>query len=177
VPETAITIRESRDADIPAIARIYAHHVLHGLASFEEVPPSVGEIGTRRVAILERGLPYLIAERAGQVIGYCYAGPYRPRSGYRFTLEDSIYIDAAETGRGLGRLLLQPLIERCGELGYRQMIAVIGGRETIASIRLHQALGFSHMGVLPGIGFKFGRWVDTVLMQRALGDGSSTLPA
>jgi len=177
VSNEAIAIRESRDEDVPAISRIYGHHVLHGLASFEEVPPSVEEIGTRRTAILERGLPYIVAERAGQVIGYCYAGPYRPRAGYRFTLEDSIYIDAAETGRGVGRLLLQPLIERCADLGYRQMVAVIGGRETVASVRLHQACGFSHMGILPGIGFKFGRWVDTVLMQRALGDGSSTLPS
>ena len=112
MPETAITIRESRDADIPAIARIYAHHVLHGLASFEEVPPSVGEIGTRRVAILERGLPYLIAERAGQVIGYCYAGPYRPRSGYRFTLEDSIYIAPDAQNKGVGRVLLERWLRR-----------------------------------------------------------------
>jgi L-amino acid N-acyltransferase YncA len=169
-------IRPSRDEDVPAIAAIYGHHVLHGLASFEEVPPATEEIGRRREAILERGLPYLVAERDGRIVGYCYAGPFRPRIGYRFTLEDSIYIDAAEVGRGIGRALLQPLLARCTELGYRQMVAVIGGRETVASIRLHEALGFTHMGVLKAVGFKFGRWVDIVLMQRALGPGDSTLP-
>jgi phosphinothricin acetyltransferase len=174
--DPALIIRPSRDEDVPAIAAIYGHHVLHGLASFEEVPPSADEIGRRRGEILSRGLPYLTAERVGRVVGYCYAGPFRPRVGYRFTLEDSIYVDAAEVGRGVGRALLQPLLARCTELGYRQMVAVIGGRETIASIRLHEALGFSHAGVLSAVGFKFGRWVDIVLMQRALGPGDTTLP-
>jgi L-amino acid N-acyltransferase YncA len=169
-------IRPSRDEDVPAIAAIYGRHVLHGVASFEEVPPPAEEIGSRRAAILAHGLPYLVAERDRRVVGYCYAGPFRPRSGYRFTLEDSIYIDAAETGRGIGRALLQPLLARCAELGYRQMVAVIGGRETVGSIRLHEALGFIHVGVLPAVGFKFGRWVDSVLMQRPLGPGHSTLP-
>jgi L-amino acid N-acyltransferase YncA len=170
-------IRPSTDADIAAIAAIYGHHVLHGIASFEEVPPTVEDIGARRAAILSRGLPYLVAEREGRVVGYCYAGPYRPRTCYRFTLEDSIYIDATETGRGIGRLLLAPLLERCGELGYRQMIAVIGGgNETRPSVRLHEMLGFTHVGILSGIGFKFGRWVDTTLMQRTLGPGSTTMP-
>ena len=171
------TIRPSHDNDVPAIAAIYAHHVQHGVASFEEMPPSVEEMVSRRAAILERALPYLVAEREGRVIGYCYAGPYRTRSGYRFSLEDSIYVNAEETGRGVGRLLLRPLLEQCSALGYRQMIAVIGGSETLPSIKLHQALGFSHIGVLPAIGFKFGRWIDTVLMQRALGPGSSLPPA
>jgi len=171
-------IRDSRDEDVAAIGAIYGHHVLHGLASFEEVPPPIEEIALRRADILARGLPYLVAERPdkGRVIGYCYAGPFRPRIGYRYTLEDSIYIDAAEVGRGIGRRLLAPLIERCAELGYRQMVAVIGGRETIASIRLHEAVGFTHVGIFSAVGFKFGRWVDTVLMQRALGPGSSTSP-
>ena len=172
----APTIRPSRDADVAAIAAIYAHHVRHGVASFEEVPPDVEEIARRRAAILEQGLPYLVAEREGRVIGYCYAGLFRPRSGYRFTLEDSIYIDAAEIGRGVGRALLEPVIARCSDLGYRQMVAVIGGSETIASIRLHAALGFAHAGLLPAVGFKFGRWIDVVLMQRALGPGASSLP-
>ena len=171
------TIRPSRDEDVAAITAIYGHHVLHGLASFEEVPPSVEEIARRRGDIVARGLPYLVAERDGRVVGYCYAGPFRPRIGYRYTLEDSIYIDAGEVGRGIGRRLLAPLIEHCTELGYRQMIAVIGGRETVASIRLHEALGFTHIGVFPAIGFKFGRWIDTVLMQCALGPGSETLPS
>ena len=170
-------IRPSRDEDVAAIAAIYAHHVLHGLASFEEEPPAVEEIARRRSDILARGLPYLVAERGGKVVGYSYAGPFRPRIGYRYTLEDSIYIDASEVGRGIGRRLLAPLIERCAELDFRQMVAVIGGRETVASIRLHEALGFAHIGVFPAVGFKFGRWVDTVLMQRALGPGADTVPS
>lgn len=171
-----VSIRPSCDGDVAAIAGIYSYHVLHGLASFEEVPPSVNEIGRRRGEIVARGLPYLVAERSGRVVGYCYAGPFRPRIGYRFTLEDSIYVDSAEVGRGIGRALLRPLLARCTELGYRQMVAVIGGRETVASIRLHEAMGFAHVGVLPAVGFKFGRWVDTVLMQRALGAGAENLP-
>jgi L-amino acid N-acyltransferase YncA len=174
-------IRPSREDDVAAIAAIYGYHVLHGLASFEEVPPPVAEIARRRAEIVARGLPYLVAERAngtdgGRVIGYCYAGLFRPRAAYRFTLEDSIYIDAAEVGRGVGRALLEPLLHRSTELGYRQMVAVIGGRETVPSIRLHEALGFSHVGALPAVGFKFGRWIDIVLMQRALGPGATSLP-
>jgi L-amino acid N-acyltransferase YncA len=174
--DAAPIIRPSRNDDVAAITAIYGHHVLHGLASFEEVPPPTDEVGRRRAAILTQGLPYFVAERQGRVVGYCYAGPFRPRVGYRYTLEDSIYIDAAEVGRGIGRALLEPLLVRCTELGYRQMVAVIGGRETVASIRLHEALGFTHMGILTAVGFKFGRWVDSVLMQRALGPGDSTLP-
>jgi phosphinothricin acetyltransferase len=174
--DAAPIIRPSRDDDVPAITAIYAHHVLHGVASFEAPPPPSEEIGRRRAAILQHGLPYFVAERQGRVVGYTYAGPFRPRIGYRYTLEDSIYVDAAEVGRGIGRALLPPLLARCTELGYRQMVAVIGGRETIASIRLHEALGFAHMGVLKAVGFKFDRWVDIVMMQRALGPGDSTLP-
>ena len=117
-----------------------------------------------------------VAERSGRVLGYCYAGPYRTRSAYRFTVEDSIYIDGAEVGCGLGRALLATLLDRCGELGYRQMVAVIGGSETWPSIRLHAALGFTRVGVLPAVGFKFGSWVDIVLMRRALGPGATTAP-
>jgi phosphinothricin acetyltransferase len=171
-----LLIRESRDADINSIAAIYAHHVLYGVASFEEVPPSVDEMARRRADLLARGFPYFVAERSGRVAGYCYAGQYRPRIGYRFSLEDSIYIDAGEVGRGVGRTLLGRLLERSTELGYRQMVAVIGGTETVASIRLHQALGFTHVGVLSGIGFKFGRWIDSVLMQRGLGPGNVAPP-
>ena len=169
-------IRPSRDEDVAAIAAIYGYHVMHGLASFEEVPPAVEEIARRRAEIVARGLPYLVAERAGRVVGYSYASLFRPRVAYRFTLEDSIYVDAAEVGRGIGRVLLEPLLLRSTELGYRQMVAVIGGRETIPSIRLHEALGFAHVGVLPAVGFKFGRWIDIVLMQRALGPGAATPP-
>ncbi len=174
-------IRPSRDDDVAAIAAIYGYHVSHGLASFEEVPPAVEEISRRRGEIVARGLPYLVAERAdgtrgAGVVGFCYASPFRMRSAYRFTLEDSIYIDAAHTGRGIGGALLEPLLARATELGYRQMVAVIGGSDTVPSIRLHERLGFVQAGVLLAIGFKFGRWVDTVLMQRALGPGAATLP-
>lgn len=173
---SAPSIRPSAESDLAAIAAIYRHHVLHGVASFEEVPPDVDEIGRRRRDILARGLPYLVAEEAGRVLGYCYASPYRTRSAYRFTVEDSIYVDAAATGRGIGRALLAPLIELCAERGCRQMIAVIGGSDQRPSIGLHQALGFKRIGVLPAIGRKFGCWIDTVLMQRPLGAGAAADP-
>jgi L-amino acid N-acyltransferase YncA len=172
----ALLIRPSRDDDVGAIAAIYGYHVMHGVASFEEVPPAVEEVARRRGEVVAGGLPYLVAERAGRVVGYCYASQFRPRVGYRFTLEDSIYVDAAEIGRGVGRALLEPLLARSTALGYRQMVAVIGGRGTIPSIRLHEALGFSHAGILPAVGFKFGRWIDILLMQRALGPGATSLP-
>jgi L-amino acid N-acyltransferase YncA len=171
-----IRLRPSEDRDVARVEAIYRHHVLNGVASFEDEPPDFAEIARRRGEILARGLPYLVAERSGQVIGYCYASPYRTRSAYRFTLEDSIYVDAAETGRGIGRALLSGLIERCAALGYRQMVAVIGGSDQWPSIRLHEALGFARIGVLPAIGFKFGGWVDTILMQRSLGEGATTKP-
>jgi L-amino acid N-acyltransferase YncA len=172
-----VVIRPSREGDVAQIAAIYGYHVLHGLASFEEIPPDPDELASRRRDILARGLPYLVAERSGHVLGYCYAALYRTRSAYRFTLEDSIYIDQAEVGRGLGRALLAPVLDRCGELGYRQMVAVIGGGDTSPSIRLHAALGFTRIGVLPAVGFKLGSWVDIVVMQRALGPGATTAPA
>lgn len=171
-----LIIRPSRDDDIAAIAAIYGHHVLHGVASFEEVPPSAEEMARRRADIVGRGFPYLVAERGGGVVGYCYAGSYRARIGYRFTVEDSIYIDESAVGRGVGRALLAQVIDRVAEQGYRQMIAVIGGSETLPSIRLHAALGFAQIGTFPAIGFKFGRWIDSVYMQRALGPGQTTLP-
>jgi len=172
-----VVIRSSRETDLTEIAAIYGYHVLQGVASFEEVPPELDDIASRRRDILARGLPYLVAERSGHVLGYCYAGPYRTRSAYRFTVEDSIYIDQTEVGRGLGRALLAALLDRCTELGYRQMVAVIGGSDTLPSLRLHAALGFTQVGVLPSVGFKFGRWVDIVLMQRALGLGKMSVPA
>jgi L-amino acid N-acyltransferase YncA len=172
-----VMIRPSREGDVAQISAIYGYHVLHGLASFEEVPPDIDELASRRRDILARGLPYLVAEQSGRLLGYCYAGPYRTRSAYRFAVEDSIYIDKAEVGRGLGRALLATLLDRCAELGYRQMVAVIGGSETWPSIRLHAALGFTRVGLLPAVGFKFGSWVDIVLMQRALGPGETVPPA
>jgi L-amino acid N-acyltransferase YncA len=173
---SGVVIRASHESDLVAITAIYGHHVLHGVASFEETPPELEELARRRREILTRGLPYLVAERSGQVLGYCYASSYRMRSAYRFTVEDSIYIGAADIGRGIGRDLLSALIECCSELGYRQMVAVIGGSDQWPSIRLHEALGFTRTGLLPAVGFKFGGWVDTILMQRALGPGATTPP-
>jgi phosphinothricin acetyltransferase len=170
-----IVVRPSEDGDVAAIAAIYRHHVLHGRASFEEEPPDAGELARRRGEIVARGLPYLVAVRDGRVLGYAYAGLYRARSAYRFTLEDSIYIDAAEIGRGIGRALLGAVIEHASALGYRQMVAVIGGGDT-ASTRLHARLGFSRVGVLSAVGYKFGEWSDTLLMQRSLGPGADAPP-
>ena len=172
-----VSLRPSQDRDLAAIAAIYHSHVLTGVASFEEEPPDLYEMARRRGEILARGLPYLVAEQSERVLGYCYASLYRTRSAYRFAVEDSIYIDGAEVGRGIGRALLSDLIDRCTAQGYRQMVAVIGGSDQWPSIRLHAALGFARIGVLPAIGFKFSTWVDTVLMQRALGEGADTLPA
>ncbi|HEV2099881.1 MAG TPA: GNAT family N-acetyltransferase [Stellaceae bacterium] len=174
--DNGISLRLSRDRDLAAITAIYRHHVLHGVASFEEEPPDLEEMARRRGEILTRGLPYLVAERSDQLLGYCYASLYRTRAAYRFTVEDSIYVDAAEIGRGIGRALLSELIARCTAQGYRQMVAVIGGGDQWPSIGLHAALGFARIGTLPAVGFKFGGWVDTVLMQRALGKGADTPP-
>ena len=173
---SGLIVRASTEVDVARCAEIYGHHVLHGTASFEVDPPDLGEMKKRRAAVLDLGLPHLVAERCGRVLGYAYAGNWRPRPAYKFSVEDSIYIDAAETGRGIGRALLTELIERCTQLGYRQMVAVIGGSDQWPSIGLHRVLGFARIGVLPALGFKFGGWVDIVLMQRALGPGASTDP-
>jgi L-amino acid N-acyltransferase YncA len=172
----ALLVRPSREQDIPAITHIYAHHVLRGLASFEEIPPDEAELAARRHDVLRHRLPYLAAEQDGEVVGYCYAAPYRARSAYRFTIEDSVYIDAARVGQGIGGALLARLIELCEQGPWRQMIAVIGDSGNHASIRLHKAEGFRMIGTHPAVGFKFGRWVDSVLMQRELGEGARTLP-
>ena len=173
----AFVIRPSKDADLPAVAAIYGHHVRFGLGSFEEEPPDLAELARRRAEVLARKLPYLIAAAdAGTVLGYAYAAPYRARSGYRFSLEDSIYIAPAALRRGIGRALLGALVARCAAGGYRQMVAVIGDSGNAGSIGLHEHLGFRRVGLLPATGFKHGRWVDSVLMQRELGDGAATLP-
>ena len=169
-------IRASAEADVPAIQAIYAHHVLTGLASFEEVPPDPAEIARRRAEITGRGLPHLVAELEGRVAGYAYAGPYRARVAYRFTVEDSVYVAPEATGRGLGSLLLAALIRDCEAWGARQMVAVIGDSGNLGSIRLHARAGFREAGTLKSVGFKLGRWVDSVLMQRPLGPGDGTLP-
>ncbi len=173
---TRLAIRDVREDDLATVQQIYAHHVRHGLGSFEEEPPRLEEIRRRRSEVSARGLPYLVAEEDGRVCGYAYAGPFRPRSAYRHTLEDSVYVDPDSAGRGIGRALLSTLIERCTGLGYRQLVAVIGDSGNAKSIGLHAALGFERVGVLPAVGLKHGRWVDIVIMQRALGAGSADLP-
>jgi L-amino acid N-acyltransferase YncA len=170
------TVRASEERDLAAITAIYSHHVLHGLATFEIDPPDAAEMARRRAQVLAQGLPYLVAELDGRVIGYAYAAPYRARPAYRFTLEDSIYVDPGAVGRGAGRLLLERLIADCTRAGYRQMIAVIGDSDNAASIGVHAACGFKPAGSLQSVGFKFGRWVDSVTMQRELGEGRRSLP-
>ena len=169
-------VRTAGPDDLAAIQAIYAHHVLHGLASFEEEPPSVEELERRYRDIIGRGLPYLVALSGGVVGGYGYCAPYRARSAYRYALEDSVYVRHDMTGRGIGRRLLEELIRRCEVLGYRQVIAVIGDSANAASIGVHAACGFLRVGTLRSVGFKFGRWVDSVFMQRHLGPGDSTRP-
>jgi L-amino acid N-acyltransferase YncA len=169
-------IRDSRDDDVGAVASIYAHHVLTSAGTFETEPPDAAEMAARRSSVLSAGLPYLVAEVDAVVAGYAYATVYRSRAAYRFTAEDSIYVHPAHMGSGVGRALLTALIARCEALGCRQMIAVIGDRENTASIRLHERAGFVMAGTLRSVGFKFGRWIDTVRMQRTLGEGDATLP-
>ena len=171
-------VRDAADADLPAIQFIYAHHVLHGLASFEEVPPGVDELRTRLATVRAAGLPYLVAEVDGAVAGYAYATLYRPRSAYRHTVEDSVYVAQGMAGRGIGAALLSALITRCEAGPWRQMMATIGqGDGNRGSIALHTRMGFTRIGALRSVGFKHGQWLDTVLMQRPLGVGDGTLPA
>jgi phosphinothricin acetyltransferase len=163
-----VTIRDAVPADIPAIQAIYAHHVLHGLASFEEVAPDAREMRARFDAVVAGGKPYLVAELHGEIAGYGYASAYRTRSAYRFTLENSIYVDERHRGRGVGSALLQALIARCRRGPWRQMLAIIGDSANAASIGVHRKAGFRQVGVLERVGFKHGRWVDSVLMQLEL---------
>jgi len=178
MPATAPLIRPSRAEDIPAITAIYGHAVTHGFASWEYDPPPEAEMAARRAALLEKGFPYLVAAEpgSGAVLGYAYCSQYRPRIGYRFVVEDSVYVAPEAQGQGVGAALLGALVEAATALGARQMVAVIGGRQTLASIRLHERMGFAHVGLLPAIGWKHGQWVDSVLMQRALGPGDATPP-
>jgi L-amino acid N-acyltransferase YncA len=172
----AILVRDAREADMDAVTKIYAAHVLHGLASFEEVPPSLDEMKSRRTAVLQLDLPYLVAELDGRVVGYSYATSYRTRPAYRYTVEDSVYVEDGFHGRGIGTALLAELIGRCECGPWRQMLAVIGDSGNAGSIALHRRLGFAPAGNLISVGFKLGRWVDSVFMQRALGAGDSTKP-
>jgi len=170
------TVRETSAADMPAIQAIYAKQVARGLATFEEEPPTADELLSRRDAILRRGLPYLCAEQDGHVVGYSYAAAHRPRPAYRYTVEDSVYVNDGAQGQGVGRALLEAVIARCEEGPWRQMIAVIGDSANAGSITLHTRLGFHHVGTLEAVGFKLGRWVDTVIMQRPLGPGGCINP-
>ncbi len=167
---SGLIVRASTEADVARCAEIYSHHVLHGTASFEIDPPDLAEMKKRRAAVLELGLPHLVAERDSRVMGYAYASNWRPRPAYKFSVEDSIYIDKDAVGQGVGRALLPVLIEQCTALGKKQMVAVIGDSASTPSIRLHASCGFRKVGTLENIGFKFGRWLDSVLMQRALGE-------
>jgi phosphinothricin acetyltransferase len=169
-------IRSAEDRDIAAVTAIYAHHVRHGTASFETTPPDTAEMARRHVALVEGGYPYLLAERDSTVIGYAYAGAYRPRAAYRNTVENSIYLHPDAVGRGIGKQLLEALIQSCEERGFRQMVAVIGDSANLPSIRLHERHGFRRVGSLEAVGFKRGRWLDIVLMQRLLGPGSTVPP-
>jgi L-amino acid N-acyltransferase YncA len=172
-----VTLRPARTSDVPAVTRIYAHAVEQGTASFELIAPDEAEMGRRMQHLLAGNFPYLTAEVAGVVCGYAYAGPYRERLAYRWTVEDSVYIASDMHGRGIGRALLKALIETSEARGFRQMIAVIGdSTKQASSFGLHAALGFQHVGILQDVGFKHGRWLDSVLMQRALGDAGSTNP-
>jgi L-amino acid N-acyltransferase YncA len=174
---TTLAIRPAKTSDIPAITRIYAHAVEHGTASFELAPPDEAEMARRMSELLSTGFPYLTAGLDGVICGYAYAGPFRTRPAYRLTVENSVYVAPNIQRRGIGRALLAALIEAAQTRGFRQMIAVIGDSGNQAgSIGLHEALGFRHVGILDHVGFKHGRWLDSVLMQRALGAGAATAP-
>ena len=175
-PAQGLRVRDALEADMAAVQMIYSHHVLHGLATFEEIPPDTVEMLARRAHVLAMGLPFLVAERDGQVVGYAYASTYRARPAYRFCIEDSVYVADGRTGEGVGSALLKALIEGCGRGPWRQMLAVIGDSANAGSIALHARLGFGMVGTFRSVGFKLGRWVDTVMMQRELGQGDRSRP-
>jgi L-amino acid N-acyltransferase YncA len=172
VPE----IRPATEADLPFVTQIYQHAVLYGTATFELVPPDLAEMTRRFHALMEGGYPYLVALLDGRVVGYAYAGAYRPRPAYRFTVENSIYLDPASHRRGIGLQLMQRLIAESEARGYRQMIAVIGDSANAGSLGVHTKTGFTMIGTHPNVGLKFGRWLDIVMMQLALGEGASAVP-
>jgi phosphinothricin acetyltransferase len=167
-----VLLRDGIEADVAAATAIYRQHVLHGSASFETEPPDEAEMARRRADVLSRGWPWLVAEREGRCLGYAYAGPFRLRPAYRFTVEDSIYLAGDAAGQGIGRMLLLELIARCERAGARQMLAVIGDSANQASVGVHRAAGFQPAGILRQVGWKFDQWRDVVLMQRPLGPGA-----
>ncbi|HET7888033.1 MAG TPA: GNAT family N-acetyltransferase [Bradyrhizobium sp.] len=172
-----LEIRPTTTADLPAITEIYDHAVRQGTATFELVPPDLAEMTRRFHALADGGFPYFVALLDGDVVGYTYASSYRPRPAYRFTVENSVYLRPAIHGRGIGRRLLERLIIECERRGFRQMIAVIGDSANAASVGVHAACGFQMIGTHPNVGLKFGRWLDTVMMQRELGEGAGTVPS
>ncbi len=171
-----IVVRDAGEADMRTVQGIYAHYVLSSLATFEETPPSLDVMLARRRACLDNGLPYLVAVAEGEVVGFAYAGAYHARPAYRFTVEDSVYLADGMRGRGVGSVLLGRLIERCEAGPWRQMIAIVGDSDNAGSIGLHRRFGFELTGVLRSVGHKFGRWVDTPILQRALGAGGAEAP-
>jgi phosphinothricin acetyltransferase len=177
-PENApeILMRDATLADIPVITGIYRHHVLNGTASFEETPPDADEMANRFNAIRDKDLPYLVATSNDKIVGYCYASTYRPRTAYRHTVENSIYVAHDCRGQGIGHLLMTTLIAHCEAGPWRQMVAAIGDSANTASIALHKRHGFEMVGTFKKVGYKFDRWLDSVLMQRPLGDDSSIIP-
>ena len=170
------TIRPSRDSDLPAITAIYAHHVLNGTGTFETAPPSDSDMTARRADVLAKGLPYLVAEESGQVLGFAYCQWFKPRPAYRFSAEDSIYLHPDAAGKGLGRALLAQLARQAEEIGIRKLIAVIGDSNNAGSVGVHRSLGFTPVGMFKSCGWKFGKWLDIVLMEKSLGEGDSTPP-
>jgi phosphinothricin acetyltransferase len=171
-----MSVRDATAADVPSLQAIYAHHVMHGFGTFDEVPPNLAAMEAKWRGIVASGLPWLVAEEAGEVAGFAYASIFRPRPGYRYSVEDSVYVRDDRRGRGVGAKLLGRLIERCELAGVRQVIAVVGDSQNAASIGLHRRAGFEHSGIIKCVGFKLGRWVDIVMMQRALNGGDMTLP-
>ena len=169
-------IRASRDADVATITAIYTHHVLHGTGTFEIDPPTAQDMAARRADVLAKGLPYLVAEEAGQVLGFAYCNWFKPRPAYRFSAEDSIYVADAARGRGLGRQLLEALAMQAEAAGVRKLLAVIGDSANAGSIGVHRAAGFTDVGVMRSVGWKFGAWRDIVLMEKPLGAGDTTAP-
>jgi L-amino acid N-acyltransferase YncA len=170
------TIRPSADTDLPAIAALYGHHVLHGTGTFETVPPTDTDMAARRADVLAKGLPWLVAEEGGRVLGYAYCQWFKPRPAYRFSAEDSIYLHPDAAGKGLGKQLLAELARQAEAAGVRKLIAVIGDSANAGSIGVHRALGFTPVGTIASCGWKFGRWLDIVLMEKALGAGDATPP-
>ncbi len=170
------TTRPSTDSDLAAITAIYGHHVANGTGTFETTPPTQAEMAARRAEVLAKGLPYLVVEDGGEVLGFAYCQWFKPRPAYRFSAEDSIYLHPNAAGRGLGRALMAELVAQAEAAGIRRLIAVIGDTANAASIGVHRSAGFALVGVLKSCGWKFGRWLDVVLMDRALGEGDATPP-